>query len=121
MGKRAAAKIEREAREVVRNAKAGNCTAALLHYADMQRARGEIDAHRESGGNAYVPVTTMQEAAYEFSTTCVLPVREGLSYATQQHAPIRKPKAPPPVFHPRSGPPPGVPTLKGARRRRRKR
>jgi len=68
---KAAAQIEYTAATTVNKARNGQCTAALMGYAEMQRAIGEFEAHTRSGGKAWKPATAIHEAAYEFSTRCV--------------------------------------------------
>lgn len=116
-------RIEREAIEVKRLAKAGSCTSAYLHYAEMKRAEGAAEAHAKAGVTIWMPYTSLKEAGGAFSDNCVrISGRSDASIdgVPLPHAPIRRPKEPPPVFHQRQGAPPGVPALKGARHRRRR-
>jgi hypothetical protein len=116
-GKQAVAKIEREAETVVQQAKAGKCTQAYLAYAEMKRAEGAAEAHMRAGGQVYLPLTSLTAAGGAFSDHCVR--LNGVKYALDGGPDTTKP---PPKYHDRKGPPPGVPILpgmKGSRRRRR--
>jgi len=117
-GRNAVRDIETAATKTIDYAHEGKCTAATIAYADMQRADGRAEAHARSGGQGiYVPLTRMREAAGAFNDHCVRESR-GLGNDGQRRVPPPGTKRePPPVFHTRQGPPPGVPMLKGRRRR----
>jgi hypothetical protein len=70
-GKQMVAKIEREAASVKSLSKEGRCMAAYLAYAEMKRAEGAAEAHMRSGGNVYLPLTSLTEAGGAFSDHCV--------------------------------------------------
>lgn len=63
--------IDRQAAIATNKARNGRCTAALLAYADMQRAIGSFEAESRGGGKAWRNTTAVQEAAREFSDRCV--------------------------------------------------
>ena len=63
--------IEHAAAVLTNKARHGQCTAATLAYADMQRAIGHYEAHTRSGGKAWKPTTTIREAAFEYNDRCV--------------------------------------------------
>jgi hypothetical protein len=53
-------------------ARNGRCQAALMRYADMQRALGAYNAHVGAGGNAWKNPLAAAEAAHEFNDRCVI-------------------------------------------------
>lgn len=73
---KASREIEHAAALTINKARNGRCTAATMAYADMQQAIGRFEAHNRSGGRAYKPTTTIQEAAFEYNDHCV---RESVS------------------------------------------
>ena len=70
--------LKSAAATLVDRARQGKCTAATMAYAKMHNAIGHIEAHARSGGSAYLPTTTIQDASYEYWTRCVTPVNDTL-------------------------------------------
>ncbi|MGH7176828.1 MAG: hypothetical protein ACREJC_05550 [Tepidisphaeraceae bacterium] len=64
--------IERHAAVAVNKARNGRCQAALMAYADMQRAIGAYEAHTKSGGKGWRPQTAIRDAAAAFNDRCVI-------------------------------------------------
>lgn len=68
---KASREIEHAAALTVNKARNGRCTAATVAYAEMQQAIGRFDAHNRSGGKAWKPATSIQEAALAYNDRCV--------------------------------------------------
>lgn len=68
---RASDLIDRHAAATINAARNGRCQAALMSYADMQRALGAYHAHVGSGGSAWQNKTATIEAAREFNDRCI--------------------------------------------------
>lgn len=69
---RASDAIDRHAAATINAARNGRCQAALMSYADMQRALGAYNAHVGAGGSAWKNPLSAAEAAHEFNDRCVI-------------------------------------------------